>query len=126
MDRKYTVEEFREMASVVSEDAYVNYDGGAAYSLSSKFDENIISDMLRQAADAMDKLPSLIESRLGRAEKRQKDDLANALQSCLTWSQPITGKPEVCFADLEKLGRLWERLRKDADSIESEWEEVKS
>lgn len=119
---KYTAQEMREAA----DNFWV---GGVICEVKDKdgrvvkhIKHDAVIAMLRQAADTIDRLPSVIESRLGRAEKRQKHDLANELYSYLTWSHPIKGKPEVCFADLEKLGKLWERLRRDADSIESEWE----
>ena len=55
MSRKFTAEEMRELASVVLEDVYGNETGGAVYPLTSKFDENTIAEMLRQAADDMER-----------------------------------------------------------------------
>lgn len=112
MFRKYTAEqEIREMANGIK--AYL--------ALAETDDVNRLIAMLRKAAEMMDKVPSIIESRLGRAEKRQKHDIANELFDCLHWTS--RGKPEAFYANPEKLGKLWARLRRESDEIESEWEE---
>ena len=61
MSRKYTAQEMREMASVVLNDVKGNDYNGATYEFTSKFDECVIEEMLRQAADMME-----------REEKREK------------------------------------------------------
>lgn len=105
---KYTADDMRELAE---EFALVN----------DKY-HRIASAMLRQAADTLDSLPSVVESRLGRAERRQKDNIANELFDCLSWTHASGGaEPKVCWADFDKLGKLWRRIRYDADNIESEW-----
>lgn len=112
MSRKYTANDIREMANGIK--AYL--------ALAETDDVNRLIAMLRKAAEMMDKVPSIIESRLGRAEKRQKHDIANELFDCLYW--PSRGSnPEPFYADPEKLGKLWKRLRRESDEIESEWEE---
>ena len=119
--RVYTAHEMREMALCVDRDVFSDGRGNFESNGFMGFDPDAISSMLRQAADMMDKLPSVIESRLGRAEKRQKHDIANELFDCLSWT--VGDKPEAWYANPEKLGKLWKRLRRESDEIESEWEE---
>lgn len=55
MARIYTAQEMREMAFVVLDDVEGNDEGGSVYTSTSKFDENIIEDMLSQAADMIER-----------------------------------------------------------------------
>lgn len=83
-----------------------------------------IPAMLRQAADFMERDEALIESRLGRAEKRLTHTLANELFDCIGWS--IDGK--AVSANAERVAAIQRRLRKQSDDIKSEvseWEEVR-
>ena len=61
MSTRYTAQEMREMASVVLNDVKGNDYYGATYEFTSKFDEYVIEEMLRQAAEDME-----------REEKREK------------------------------------------------------